>query len=520
MGKKTTQKNFIEVAKIVHGDKYDYSQVFYKNSKEKINIICKNGHGVFTQKPSAHQKGFGCPKCGAIKAGDTRKKTLNQFLSEANKIHNNVYDYSLTKYVDSITKVKVVCKEHGMFEITPNSHTIGKSDCQKCGYISVGKKNSFDVNIFIAKAKERHGDMYDYSLVDYKNSKENIELVCKEHGIFKLNPNSHLRGTGCRKCGYKSHAIKNSKTKEYFIDRSNKIHNNKYDYSLVKFIDLYSNVNIVCPIHGEFQKSFKNHIHKKRGCPKCFDSNKIELSKEHFKNNFINMANKIHSNKYEYTSVEYKNNITKVKIKCKFHNEFFQQTPSRHLFENSGCPKCVYNNKKIKHTKTLEQFVIDANIVHNNKYGYSLVDYKNAKNKIDVICPIHGVFKVVAGCHSSGKCGCPKCYISSKGEEYIKYFLEEKNINFIPQMKFEDCKNKRRLPFDFYLKEYNIIIEYDGKQHYEIREFFGGEVAFKERQNNDRIKNQYCLDNNIPLHRIRYDEDLKVRLKEIMKTLN
>lgn len=286
-------------------------------------------------------------------------------------------------------------------------------------------------------------------------------------------------------------------TIENFLDRCEKIHHNKYDYSLVNYVNNYTKVKIICKEHGIFYITPNNHLIKKHGCAKCVG---LYRTKEEF----ITKAEKIHGDKYDYKEVNYNKSFNKIKIICKKHNKIFEQTPHDHLSGN-GCPYC----KKT----TISEFIEKANKIHNFKYDYSLSKYENAKTKIQIICKKHNkIFQQTPANHLSG-IGCPLCN-ESKGENKIALFLENKNIKYIRQKKFNNCKYKRRLPFDFFLVDYNTCIEYDGKQHFEIVEYWGGEKYFEEIQIKDKIKNEYCKNSNINLIRIRYDENILNKLNE------
>jgi len=193
----------------------------------------------------------------------------------------------------------------------------------------------------------------------------------------------------------------------------------------------------------------------------------------------------------------------KIKIICKEHGIFEQQANS-HL-QGINCPACT-NNKRI----TTETFIEKAKQVHGDKYDYSMVNYINSRIKVKIICPIHGTFEQNQNSHLSNH-GCPVCK-ESKGEKQIRILLENKNVKYIPQKKFKECKDKRELPFDFYLPEYNTCIEYDGKQHFEINNFFGGKKSFRMIKNNDNIKNEFCIKNKIKLIRIKYTDNIRKKL--------
>jgi len=133
--------------------------------------------------------------------------------------------------------------------------------------------------------------------------------------------------------------------------------------------------------------------------------------------------------------------------------------------------------------------------------------------KIKIICKKHGIFEQTPDNHINKKTGCPICN-ESKGEKEIRIILNNLNIKYIKQKTFNNCKNKRKLPFDFYLTDYNLCIEFDGIQHFKSIEYFGGEKVLKETQKRDLIKNNYCKENNIKLLRIKYNENILKKLKK------
>jgi hypothetical protein len=144
--------------------------------------------------------------------------------------------------------------------------------------------------------------------------------------------------------------------------------------------------------------------------------------------------------------------------------------------------------------------------LYENKYDYSNVIYLNNRTNIKIVCPIHGEFNKTPYEHSLGS-GCQKCK-SSSGEKTIRKKLKKLNIFFIEQYRFYDCRNKNPLPFDFYLPEYKICIEYDGEQHFSSK--WLGENSLTKTKENDIIKNNYCRENNINLIRIPYTEKEKI----------
>ncbi len=187
--------------------------------------------------------------------------------------------------------------------------------------------------------------------------------------------------------------------------------------------------------------------------------------------------------------------------------------PKRHINNKNGCPLCFGTS-----LKSNDQFIKECNIKHNNRYDYSITNYTGLINEIEIICKIHGKFVIGAKNHIHSLNGCKKCSIS-KGELLISNFLDNENIKYNQEYCFNNCKNKKQLPFDFYIKELNTCIEFDGEQHFNSVEYFGGEKKLKYIQRNDEIKNTFCKNNDIKLIRIPYTEIRnidKILKKEIL----
>ena len=288
-------------------------------------------------------------------------------------------------------------------------------------------------------------------------------------------------------------------SKDQFIKNSIAIHGHRYDYSDVNLIDCKTKIKIICYEHGEFYQRPTGHY--KNGCPKC---GKFSNTEE-----FINKSKLIHDDKYDYSNVKYVNNIIPVNIICKEHGSFFQK-PLHHL-NGCNCPKCSRDKYKLKKQKFIEKSVN----VHGDKYDYSNVEINGSK-KIEILCKNHGYFYQTPDNHQRGK-GCPVCN-ESYGEKYIRIFLRENNIEYIRGKEFDDCRYKNKLKFDFYLPDYNSCIEFDGQQHFQSIEHFGGDKSLIENKIRDEIKNNYCGNNNIKLIRIKYDENIENKLKEFEKT--
>jgi hypothetical protein len=285
-------------------------------------------------------------------------------------------------------------------------------------------------------------------------------------------------------------------TNEEFIERCSLLHNNKYDYSLTEYKSKSKPIKIICPEHGVFESTPQSHFFKKVGCKKC-------KGRVYNTEDFIKKSKLIHNNKYDYSLVEYKNNKSVVKIICPEHG-VFEQIANYHL-SGCGCKICGGTNEK-----TSECFIELSKSIHGDLYDYSLVEYKNNREKVKIICKRHGIFEQIPYSHTGGS-GCPSCY-ESKGEREVKKYLDSNNIVYESQKKFDNCLsiNYINLRFDFYLPEKNICIEYDGEQHFRVHEYFGGEEGYKTLKQNDNLKNKFCLKNNIKLIRIPYYDFNKI----------
>jgi hypothetical protein len=365
---------------------------------------------------------------------------------------------------------------------------------------------------FIEKSKLIHNNLYDYSKVNYISAKTKVLITCLEHGEFEQQPNNHLFGQGCFKCRNKNIGVSNTKSTNEFIERVKTIHKNKYNYSKVNYINAKTKVEIVCPKHGSFKQTPNDHL-KGRECFKC---GKIiqSISNTKSTNNFINQANKKHGLKrYDYSKVKYIRSDSNIIIICPKHGEFEQQ-PKSHL-KGHDCPECANLKRSISSTSTTEKFIEKANKKHGlGKYIYSKVDYKEAKSIVKIICPKHGEFEQQSNNHLNGQ-GCPICN-ESKGEKGIRQFLENNKILHITQKKFNDCKNKKKLSFDFYLPDKNICIEYQGEQHYRPIKYFGGDKVFELYKFRDNIKRNYCQLKGIKLIEIKYNENILQKLNELL----
>lgn len=208
----------------------------------------------------------------------SRRKTTSEFIGDSIKVHKNKYDYSLVEYIDSKTKVIIICPIHGKFEQAPGGHSSGQG-CKKCGSNSSGMSKIKTQEEVIKQFKNTHSDRYDYSLVEYKRALSKVEIVCKDHGSFFQTPQKHYNGQGCPMCSRVKQGIKLRLTTDSFIDKASILHGSKYKYDKTVYVNQKEKVTIICPIHNEFKQSPGHHLMGK-GCQKCSTIGKINRGKE------------------------------------------------------------------------------------------------------------------------------------------------------------------------------------------------------------------------------------------------
>ena len=303
-------------------------------------------------------------------------------------------------------------------------------------------------------------------------------------------------------------------TKE-FIEQATLIHGNKYNYSKVDYKSTKTNVLIVCSIHGDFNQMPQQHL-RGQGCIKC-GTEQTAAKKRHTIEAFIEKANIVHNYKFTYDKVVYKNNYTPIIITCPIHGDFIQ-SPDGHLGGN-GCKLCASDKGRFSN----EDFITKSKQIHGDLYDYSQVNYINTSTKVSIVCPKHGIFEQTPNGHLRGQ-GCKKCK-NTRGENQVYVWLKNNGFSdFVCEKTFDGCLSAkgRKLRYDFYLPEQNVLIEFDGAQHFEPSAFGRGMSEELQQSNYDRavlhdqIKTGYAQSNNIRLIRIRFDENVYEKLNDLL----
>lgn len=428
-----------------------------------------------------------------------KRKTNEEFIQEAHEIHGRKYDYSNVNYINRNTKITITCKihEHGDFLQAPQVHLRGMG-CPKCG----GNHRMSNDEI-INKFKLIHGNLYDYSNVNYKKTSTKVKIVCKIHGPFLQSPASHLKGSGCPKCGACRGGLHNRKSSDNFEKNAIEKYGNKFDYSNMKYINCTTPVTITCKMHGDFSVTPAVFLKSTGvGCPKCNLEKNGRIDKEVYTDTFFERCKEIHTDEQNKLLYNYPKTVEepylKIKIECPKHG-IFKQAPYLHV-KGHGCPKCarerINADKKSKYSKS---FIEKAKQIHVDLYDYSKVDYEYSNKCVEIICKKHGSFFKTPDNHIHVKHpqGCPVC--ANKTENKLYKSIVQFYPNIQTQFKQEWCKKIKALPFDFCIPEHNIIIELDGPQHFiQISNWDSPEEQLK----NDKYKEKCANDNGYSTIRV------------------
>lgn len=277
---------------------------------------------------------------------------------------------------------------------------------------------------------------------------------------------------------------------ESFIEKSNQIHNFKYNYSKTIYNGSRYKVIITCPIHGDFSKRADQHLYG-QGCPKCGYSN-VGQDKKYSLEQFVSKVNSIHNNKYDYSFTDYINVDTKIKIICPIHG-IFEQLPKSHL-QGRGCPECGNILQANANLKDTSQFILEAKLIHGDRYNYSKVNYITGIKKVSIICSQHGKFTQTPASHLQGK-GCPHCNrVGYTRTNWIKFCNSKPNST--PTTYIIRCFNEFENFIKIGITSNNVQKRFSDPQHmpysYEILKEFKGSPDFvfdKEKELHRLYKN-------------------------------
>ena len=288
------------------------------------------------------------------------KYTLESWKEKANQVHNGKYTYERVTEYTRKEKCEIYCTECKVyFKQTLQNHIRGRGHYE-CSHMSIYKK---DKNSLITNFKNKHGDLYDYSRVIYKGFDVKVEILCKEHGIFRQTPHDHLAGKGCWECGVIKRANTQRKTKEVFITEMETLYPNQYDLSDFEYKGAHHLIKLLCKKCNTYSLKKPNSFLLGRGCKTCHHKN-IGFTYEEFKKE-LNHETK---EDYEFFKDTYKSISQKMKVIHKKCGHTYYQSPSNVLHNNQGCPICKHGGFNVS-KKGLLYYL---EVTHNNEKFYKI----------------------------------------------------------------------------------------------------------------------------------------------------
>lgn len=425
----------------------------------------------------------------------SKTKTHEEYVAELKTSNPDIE--VIGQYSGANTSILHRCKIHDYEWMVCPANMLHKNGCPKCN-----KRYKRTHEDYVREVKEINPNIE--VIGKYINAKIKIKhkcLVC--NNTWECLPCNILSGHGCKKCSSRNTGEKLTKTHSEYVDDLYLVNPNievveEYQNSIVKILHR-------CKVDGYEWLAKPQNILSGKGCPKCSKRYKRTIDEYTKELSIVSPSIELIGG--------YKNITTKAIYKCKICNHVWSTIPEVTL-RGCGCPICGNKIISEKLSKTHEQYI--AELSSKNPNVEVLEIYKGANTPIKHRCKIDNCEWNVAPAHLLYTTGCPKC-ASSKGEAKVREWLELRNIKYEEQKKFKDCKDKRALPFDFYLPDLNICIEYDGEQHFRPVTFNGTDVSISERnfertKKHDRMKNKYCEDNGIGLIRISYNENVEEKL--------
>ena len=452
--------------------------------------------------------------------------TQEEFIRRSIEINGPYhYDYSKVQYENMNTKIIIHCNIHGIdFEQSGNMHIYQKGGCPICARESTINSKIKGKDYYINLIIEKYGDLYDFSNVpENATKKQKIDVICKTCGeIIKTTFASLILKPRCPVCFPRKNTYVVSNIEE-FKNYCNEVHNYKYDYSKVEYVNNRTHVLVGCSAHNlEWLVSPHSHM-KGAGCRECANESISKKLMRSF-DDYLTLFKNAHGDIFDFSKSDYKGSKDPILVICENGHEWW--VAPQKLANGAKCSYCLGRHK------TREEFIEQSNIENNFRYTYENVVYVNNHTKVSVTCPLHGDFLVTPMNHmkKGQPRGCPVCS-SSRGELAVQKVLQDMNLNFTPQFWFADCRNINPLPFDFAVldddKTVIFLLEFNGEQHFS-EVCFGGisreraEENLKNVQFRDKIKKDYCQKNGIPLLCIHYSyiNNIPAIIKSFIRSLD
>lgn len=382
-------EKYLKIYHEKYGDKYKYKPETIINSYTKIPIECDCGN-IFYKSPYDHTR-YGCRLCGVKSSNAKRTMSQEDYIAKCIELYGDKYDLSETIYAGHNNKIKVICRIHGAFYISPVEF-LRRHGCQKCaGNYQMSNEE------YIEALKQVHGDRYDLSLVDFKGTKHRVVGICNDHGQFTLQADNFLSGGNCPQCARLIAIDKTKLNQEEVIKLFKELYGDRYGYDNFIYTGSMDKSIINCKEHGSFLMSYTAHYINQYGCPKCgiltAAKAKEKTIEEKF-NYFITKARKVHGDKNDYHIEDFYGSEFKTRITCKKHKKDYWQLASSHL-SGVGCPSCNESKgekataeilNKLNIVFTREYKIPEVKEKHNKEYEYDfhLTDY-------NILIEFHGI---------------------------------------------------------------------------------------------------------------------------------
>ena len=380
---------------------------------------------------------------------------------------NQVYINPRTKYIYS-------CPKHGEYKQSWVQHKNGAKGCVNCK--NNLKRTPYKYNVLCRQKG------YDLPIEPYINNHTPIKHKCRNEHVYEQRPSDHLRGVGCPRC-----ARVHRKTPQEYLQECK---DRGLDLPIEPYINADTNIKHKCSEGHIYSQAPRDHL-RGIGCRECANL-AMKYVRRKTNEEYINECKQLG---YDIPIEEYIDTNTKIKHKCSKCGNVYLQTPHSHL-RGDSCPKCGIDKIKQKLRKTPIQYYDEC---IERGYDIPIEPYVNNRTKIKHKCNKCGkIYKQKPSDHLQGY-GCPKCG-ESRGERFIRNYLDKHNIHYIPQKTFNDLKDKTYLSYDFYLPKQKVLIEYQGLQHF----IAGGKGKFDKdyfptQQYHDKLKHDYALNNGYTL---------------------
>lgn len=358
-----------------------------------------------------------------------KRKSTNDFIVQAKEVHGDKYDYSKSEYINEVVSVGIICKEHGLFYQLPRNHVEAKQNCPKCSIKNNSSKRKFTTEFIIDRAKQIHGDKYDYSKVKYYGIDKPITIICNKHGEFEQKAYQHInKKQGCPKCGIDRNKVMQKGfykqlTKEQVIDNINKVHDNKYIIHDFEYKGYLTPITLECKEHGLFTRNYKAIVNNGYGCRKCSLKKQGEKNKLSQEEVIEKLKYKLPN--YNFDKFVYKGYKNKSIIICDKNHETRMSVQS--LLEGHKCNRCS------NMVSLWEKEIIDyIKSIYNGKIINSDRKILNGK-ELDIYLPELNIAIECNGIYyHSTKCGCNNNYhlektklCNAKGIRLLHIFDDE-----------------------------------------------------------------------------------------------